>query len=234
MIEPRKEGATKLPTILALLLLLTVLFGETATVMAAVGGDFSSEYDGYDDSMTTNTLGHEIAVRGTIRVSGTRALNPTITITGGKWTVLETGSVETVVEGVEPGRITKRFGPSRVRLSAAEIPPGTSIRLEFVVYFIGGTAKQNITSANIRVDYSTPSGERERKLFIEYTSVENSPDQRLHDLKGEQKPGSLTSIGMLVLSSIGGIVVMGGLLYLFFSIFKNNSQSPPKPPGGRG
>lgn len=188
-------------SVLALVLLLVMSSGVGA---AAVSGDFSGTYDGYGDGETTEPVGHEIAIQGEFEVTGDSAVDPRITIESAEYTVMDTASVEVFVEGDRSIQFDRDDEAGQVELRTEEIPPGTTIRVRFLVYFVGSIAAEEIEAGEVSVHYQTPSGTQEQESFTPRADISDSPDRVIQNLeRGE----SLTWIQEIV-SYVGGFAIL--------------------------
>lgn len=188
-------------SVLALSLLLIVGAGIAA---AAVSGNFSATYDGYEDGSSTDAVGHEIVVEGTIEVTGDSAVNPRIVIKGAKHTVLDTSTVKVFVEGDRSIQFERTYGPGKVELRTNEIPAGTTIRVRYLTYLVGGADARQVTAGQVNVFYKTPSGTQERTSFAPTADISSSPEQVIQNLK---QGDTLTQIQEIV-SYVGGFAIV--------------------------
>lgn len=196
-------------TVLALVLLLVASSGVGA---AAVSGDFSGTYDGYEDGETTEPVGHEIAIEGEFEVTGDSAVDPQITIESAQYTVMDTATVEVFVEGDRSIQFERSYDAGQVELRADEIPAGTTIRVRYLVYFVGGVDAAEIEAGQVNVRYQTPSGTQERTSFTPTVDVSDSPDRVIQNLEQGE---SLTWI-QEVISYVGGFAIL--LLVAIFAL----------------
>lgn len=188
-------------SVLALVLLLVMSSGVGA---AAVSGDFSGTYDGYEDGETTEPVGHEIAIQGEFEVTGDSAVDPRITIESAEYTVMDTTSVEVFVEGDRSIQFDRNDEAGQVQLRTEEIPPGTTIRVRFLVYLVGNIDAEEIEAGQVSVRYQTPSGTQEQESFTPRADVSDSPDRVIQRLeRGE----SLTWIQEII-SYVGGFAIL--------------------------
>lgn len=188
-------------SVLALVLLLVMSSGVGA---AAVSGDFSGTYDGYGDGETTEPIGHEIAVQGEFEVTGDSAVNPRIAIESAEYTVMDTTTVEVFVEGDRSIQFDRNDEAGQVGLRTDEIPPGTTIRVRFLVYFVGGIDAEEIEAGQVTVRYQTPGGTQQQESFTPMADISDSPDRVIQNLeRGE----SLTWVQEIV-SYVGGFAIL--------------------------
>jgi hypothetical protein len=188
-------------SVLALVLLLVMSSGVGA---AAVSGDFSGTYDGYGDGETTEPVGHEIAVQGEFEVTGDSAVDPRIAIESAEHTVMDTTTVEVFVEGDRSIQFDRNDEAGQVGLRTDEIPPGTTIRVRFLVYFVGGIDAEEIEAGQVTVRYQTPGGTQQQESFTPMADISDSPDRVIQNLeRGE----SLTWVQEIV-SYVGGFAIL--------------------------
>lgn len=198
-----------------------VLIGGTGIASAAVAGDFSSTYDGYNDGKDTDVPGHEIQVTGTLEFSGENAVNPRITISPTENTVLDDPTVslqQSADSSIDFRRINYGNG---VRYSAEEIPDGTDFSLSFVVYPVSGLSQSEITSAQVRVQYERPGGGNEDQTIDVTTSLNNTAPQVISELEASQNEGEENGGGgyPLWMQGLGGLAVLVvlGALWSYYS-----------------
>ncbi|MFO7925595.1 MAG: hypothetical protein ACQET5_06390 [Halobacteriota archaeon] len=211
--------------IVVLLIGCMLLVTTAGIATAAVSGDFSTTYDGYDDGESTEARGNEIAVQGQIEITGDPAVNPTIVVQGDEWAVLDTASIEVFVEGDRSIQFDRSFRGGEVRLSTSEIPTETTIRLEYRTYYTGGSDSASITASTVQFEYNSPSGDRTRETFQPDTSLENRPEEFVAEVNSANQLSQIQRI----LSYIGA----GGLVLLLFGLVLS-AIGGKNPPGGGG
>lgn len=205
------------------LALAVLLLGGASIATAAVAGDFSSSYDGYNDGSETSVSGHEIQVTGTLEFSGENAVDPTIVVRPTGNTVLDDENVELLQPGGSSIDFNRNYVEGGVRYTAQEIPSGTELELDFVVYPVSGLEQSQIKSAEVVVRYETPGGSSERKRIDVTTELGNTPPKVINSQQRGQQMGIIVKI----LAGIGAltlllVVVMGG-----YSLLGDNG--PPEP-----
>ncbi|NHX37605.1 MULTISPECIES: hypothetical protein [Halolamina] len=124
-------------TILAIVITLTVFTASAGIASAAVSGSFSSTYDGWEASSDSNPSSHEIEVTGSVEVTGDSAVSPQIVISGADNTILDQSSVQVFVEGDRSINFDRSTRESSVIYQTDEIPADTTLRVEFVAYYVG-------------------------------------------------------------------------------------------------
>lgn len=202
-----------------------LLATASGIVAAAVSGDFSATYDGYDDGESTDARGHEIAIEGQMEVTGDAAVDPTIVVTGAQPTVLDTASVTVFVEGDRSIQFDRNYQAGEVRMSANEVPAGTTIRIEYLTYYVGGSDSRSITASEVQFNYDRPGGDRTRETFQVDATLEKRPE----DFVAAANSGSQLSQIQRVLSYVGGLAIILALLALIVKALGNDT-----PPGGGG
>lgn len=221
MIKDRK-------VILTIALLLFTLIGTTAIVQAAVEGNFSSSYDGYDDQ-SSETSGHEITIDGTLTVRGNPAIDPVIRIKPGSDTVLDESSVAASVPATQAIEFEKRHTENSVELvlsgDSTEIPAGTEIQIRYVVYPTG-VQKNTYQSGVVEMSFDRPNGERTTERFPITTEMENSPwgviESLRNDLRTERILDAVSLVGWL--GWLIGILGIAG--YVLFGRSRNEDGPP--------
>lgn len=186
-----------------------VLLASAGVASAAVAGEFQATYDGYNTEQDTDARGHEIAVSGDLEITGDTAVDPRIIITGAEHTVLATSSVEVFVEGDRSIQFEREYDAGRVELRTSEIPAGTTVRISFLTYFVGGTDAAQLKGGQVTVIYETPSGTSERTSFAPTADVSNSPELVINDLEQGDRLSEFKRIGFWV-----GVVAIVILLLL--------------------
>lgn len=221
MIKERK-------VILTLTLILFTLIGPAAIVQAAVEGNFSSSYDGYDDQ-SSETSGHEITIDGTLTVRGNPAIDPVIRIKPGSDTVLDESSVAVSVPATQAIEFEKRHTENSVELvlsgDSTEIPAGTEIQIRYVVYPTG-VQKNPYQSGVVEMSFDRPNGERTTERFPITTEMKNAPwaviESLRNDLRVERVLDTVSLVGWV--GWLIGILVIAG--YVLFGR-SGNGGSPP-------
>jgi hypothetical protein len=193
------------------LVVVMTLVASAGVASAAVAGTFSSTYDGYDGS-ETSVRGHEIQVSGTLEVSGESAVNPRIEITSTQNTVLDDGTVTLLQPGDSSANFERRYSENGVTYTADEIPPGTTLNLEFVVYPVAGLTSGEITSAQVVVTYARPGGDRTRETFDVSTSLSATAPQAI--TAAEQRTPEPSAPGPRDWA-IRGLAALGALMLVF-------------------
>jgi hypothetical protein len=224
--RPHSGDITRGGVVLFIVVALAVSAGVAS---AAVAGSFSSTYDGYDDS-DTEARGHEIQVTGTIDISGESAVNPRITVRSTGNTVLDDSAVTLLQPGDSSVDFERRYGENGVVYTADEIPAGTTLNLEFVVYPVAGLANDEITSAQVVVTYSRPGGDRTRETFDIATSLSNSPAQALTEARNRTpeptEPGA-REWAIRGLAVVGALVIVLILLMSIYSVVSGGDDDNP-------
>jgi hypothetical protein len=188
----------------------TVTLASAGLAAAAVSGDFTATYDGWDDGESSDVRGHEIAVQGQIEVTGDAAVDPRIVVRGADSTVLDTRTVQIFVEGDQSIQFQRSFEPSQVVFTADEIPAGTTLRLEFVTYYVGGANSNQVPAGVVQVNFDQPGGDRTREEFTVQSTLENRPESVIRNAN----TGSQLSTLQEVLSYVGA----GGLVLLLLAL----------------
>jgi hypothetical protein len=193
------------------LVLLFVLIVGAGIASAAVAGDFSSSYDGYNDGEDTEVPGHEIQVSGTLEFSGENAVEPRITIKPAQNTVLDDQTVELQQSAGSSVNFRRNNYQNGVRYAAEEIPADTDFDISFVVYPVSGLDQSEIKSAEIQVEYERPGGGTEEETIEVTTSLNNTAPQVISDLEESQPDGENgggTPLWMQILAGIGAIAIV--------------------------
>ncbi len=220
-----KETWSKRQTAIAIAALSILVISGSGIVSAAVSGDFTTTYDGYDDGESSDAPGHEIAHNGQLEVTGDSAVDPVIVVKAAPHTVLDTESVQVFVEGEQSIQFEKTFEAGEVHLSTDEIPSGTTIRLEYRTYYIGGSDSASITASEVDFNYQRPGGDRTRETFEVDATLENRPEEFVAEANSESQLSQIQRI----LSYVGGGAVVLLLLGLVMK-----AVSSDDPPGGGG
>lgn len=218
---------TKRQTALVIGLLCIFVIGGSGIVSAAVSADFTTTYDGYDDGEASDAPGHEIAHKGQLEVTGKSAVDPVIVVKAAPHTVLDTSSVQIFVEGQQSIEFDKSFEAGEVRLSTDEIPSGTTIRLEYRTYYIGGSDSSSITASEVEFNYDRPGGDRTRETFEVDATLDNRPEEFVQAANSDSQ---LTLI-QRILSYVGGAAIV---LLLLGLVVKAIGSDPPPGGGGPG
>lgn len=210
-------------------LLLCVLLLTTAGIAtAAVAGDFTSSYDGYNDGSDTDTRGNEIQISGTLEFSGENAIDPQIIVRSSQHTVLDDESVNLLQPGSSSVNFDRGHVDNGVGFTADEIPSGTQLELETVVYPVSGLTQSEIKSAEVTVQYETPSGNTEEEQMDITTSLSNTPPQVISNQQQGQQIGLL----MKGLAGVGGLTLLIVVVMTLFTMVKKfTGGGPPKRPG---
>jgi hypothetical protein len=211
-----------------ILLILILLIAGAGVATAAVSGNFSSSYDGYNDDTDTDIRGHEIQISGTLEFSGENAVNPRIIIRSSQHTILDDGSVELLQPGGSAINFNKQYTESGVRYTADEIPSGTQIELNYVVYPITGLTQSEVRSAQVIIRYETPSGATEQNQIDVTTSLSNTPPQVL----SSQQQSEQMNLAILGFAVVGGLTVLLIVVMALYSGVKKILGT--SGPGGGG
>lgn len=199
---------------LAVGLLAVLLFAGTAVAAVEIDGDFSGTLVGYGDD-AEGEFGNEITVEGELTVEGERAVDPTIDITSGPETVLDTSSVEVLVPGDTSIDFRTLHSADTVRLTADEIPEGTTIDLSYTVY-LKGTAEDSIDAGQVTIEYETAGGTPGQESFGATTDTSNSADNVISRMEDDSQLATwqwyLSWVGAaaLIILVIGGAVAIFG------------------------
>lgn len=218
-----RESDTIWLTSAAVLFTLLVLFAGAGVASAAVSGDFSSSYDGYNDDSESDTRGNEISVSGSIQFSGENAVNPRIFVRSTQNTVIDDSSVRLLQPGGSSIDFRRDNVDDGVRYRAEEVPAGTQLNLEFVVYPVSGLTQEELRSAQVVVRYERPDGETEEQTIDVQTAIPNTPPKVINSLEQGDQIGTVQQI----LSYIGGAALVVLLLLVGLKIVGGSNQ-----PGG--
>ncbi|AZH24655.1 hypothetical protein [Haloplanus aerogenes] len=206
------------------LLLVVLLTASAGVASAAVAGDFTSSYDGYNDDSDTSVPGHEIQVSGSLEFSGENAVDARIVVYSSQHTVLEDSSVELLQPGASSVDFTRDYVNRGVRYSADEVPSGTRLELEFVVYPVSGLTQSELTSAEVVVRYDTPAGDQEESRMEVTTAMSNTPAQVINSQGNDQQ----VHIAVWVFAGIGALAVALVVLMALYSVIGGGGGGPPK------
>lgn len=217
-----RANVTYLAAAVAVVLALIAGVGVAA---AAVSGDFTATYDGYNDGESTDRRGHEIAIQGQLDVTGDAAVNPRIVVKGTDNTVVDTETARIFVEGDQSIQFDEQYGPSQVAFTADEIPAGTTLRIEFVAYYVGGADSKEMPVSTVNFNFDQPGGDRTREQFTVRTTLENRPEEAINSAS----TGSQLSQIQVILSYIGGASIIIAILILAVKAIGDDN-----PPGGGG
>ncbi|KAB1190648.1 MULTISPECIES: hypothetical protein [Haloferax] len=185
-----------------------VLLAGAGLATAAVSGSFETSYDGWDDESDTETRGHEIQVAGTVEVTGDAAVSPRIVVRGADQTVLDQESVQVFVDGERSIQFDRSVENSRVVYHADEIPSGTTLRVQYNSYYIGGAESGEVNVGAVEVFYDTPSGDSQRNTFTATNSLENRPESVISGLESELNTGGTLTTVQEALSYAGALFVL--------------------------
>jgi hypothetical protein len=210
--------------ILAILITLTVLTAGAGITSAAVSGSFSSSYDGWNDGSNSDARGHEIQVTGTTEVSGDSAVDPRIVVRGADNTVLDQSSVQVFVEGDRSINFDRSTGESAVVYRADEVPTGTTLRVEYRTYYIGGAESGDVTVGEVNFNYETPSGNSQQESFSTQNALENRPENVIDGLEQQIDEGTNLSTAQEILSYIGILAVLFAILKLGLSLIRDGDD----------
>jgi len=205
------------------LLLVVFLVAGAGVASAAVAGDFTSSYDGYNDDSDTSVPGHEIQVSGSLEFSGENAVDARIVVYSSQHTVLDDSSVELLQPGASSVDFTRDYVNRGVRYSAEEVPSGTRLELEFVVYPVSGLTQSDLTSAEVVVRYDTPGGDREESRMEVTTSMSDTPVQVINSQGNDQQ----VHIAVWVFAGIGALAVALVVLMAVYSAVSGGGRGPP-------
>jgi len=211
----RRVFGHKVATTILVIVVLTII--TSGIVSAAVAGEFSSSYDGYNDGADTDVRGHEIQVSGTFEFSGENAVTPLITVSPSQNTVLDDETVELTQSADSSIDFTRQNVGEGVRYRAEEIPAGSSFDLQFVVYPVANLDQSEIESASVTVRYERPGGEGERQTFGVTTGMNNSAPQVISDLEASQSDddGNSTGGAPIWMQGLAGVGVLAIVVSLF-------------------
>lgn len=195
-----------------------VLVGAVGVAAAAVNLEFSGEYDGYGGE-STDVPGNEIEVTGTITVTGSSAVSPTIRIAPTDATVLDPDSAEILVPSDQSIQFDRsyNFRQDRLEFRAEEVPDGTTLEVRFIVYPTGEPATGTIDSARVSVNYKTASGSRQTARNTVTTELTNSPATRINELENQLSNREGAGMAVLGLAGVGGLAI---LVLLGFAAYK--------------
>jgi hypothetical protein len=221
--------ARPLGIVIALLLLLSTVTVATA----AVGGNLSAEYDA---NASTDTPGREIVVSGTFEVTGENAVNSRITVQPAQETVIDADTVEVFVEGSRSVDFQRQTQSSGVVYTADEIPSGTTLEVQYVVYS-KGTSTSDVTAGTVEFQFES-SGATQTEEFSASADLSNSPQARASQL--DDRVAELESrlsvdwqLRFFILFGVAIVVLIGTILAL-----RDSDGGPPEgsesPPGGGG
>jgi len=205
-------------TILAIVIALTVLTASAGIATAAVSGSFSSTYDGWEANSDSETGSHQIEVTGSIEVTGDSAVSPRIVISGAENTVLDQSSVRVFVEGDRSINFERSTRESSVVYRTGEIPADTTLRVEYVSYYVGGADAGNVTVGEVDVNYETPGGNSQQASFSTQNALENRPENVIDNLAGQVDQGNTLSTAQEILSYVGIVAVLFVILKIVMSI----------------
>lgn len=210
-----------------------VLVGAVGVAAAAVNLEFSGDYDGYDDQ-STEVPGHEIEVTGTITVTGSSAVSPTIRIASTEATVLDPDSAEILVPSDQSIQFDRsyNFRQDRLEFRAEEVPDGTTLEVRFVVYPTGEPETGTIDSARVSVNYETASGSRQTARNTVTTELTNSPGARIDELQNELSNQEGVGTAVLVLAGLGGVAILGWIGFGAYQLLGGGGGRGGR--GGRG
>ena len=210
-----------------------VLVGAVGVAAAAVDLEFSGDYDGYDDQ-STEVPGHEIEVTGTITVTGSSAVSPTIRIASTEATVLDPDSAEILVPSDQSIQFDRsyNFRQDRLEFRAEEVPDGTTLEVRFVVYPTGEPETGTIDSARVSVNYETASGSRQTARNTVTTELTNSPGARIDELQNELSNQEGVGTAVLVLAGLGGVAILGWIGFGAYQLLGGGGGRGGR--GGRG
>ncbi len=191
-----------------------VLVGAVGVATAAVDLQFSGEYDGVGED-STDVPGNEIEVTGTITVTGSSAVSPTIRIAATDATVLDPNSAEILVPSDQSIQFDRsyNFRQDRLEFRAEEVPDGTTLEIRFVVYPTGEPATGTVDSARVSVNYETASGSRQTARNTVTTELTNSPVARIDELENRLSNQEGAGTAVLGLAGVGGLALFVLLLF---------------------
>ncbi|MFB6108010.1 MAG: hypothetical protein ABEJ82_04100 [Haloplanus sp.] len=201
-----------------------VLLVSAGVASAAVTSSFSSSYDGYNDGSDTAAPGHEIQVSGSLDFSGDSAVNPRIVIRDTDNTVLDESSVTLLQPGDTSIDFEKQYVENGVAYTADEIPAGTTLNLEFLVYPVAGLDRSELDSAEVVVTYAPAGGDRTRERFAVTTQMSNTPPQVISSIEQGDKLGLVVK-GLAVVGALAVALVV--LMALYSAVSGGSDDDSP-------
>lgn len=199
-------------SVVCVFLLLFSLGGSSAAAQPIdIEGEFEGVLVGYNEEQADQS--HEIVVEGEFTVNGENAQDAQVIVEPGPQMLLDQGSVEAFVEGEREISFDRADDERRVVLSAEEIPSDTTIRIDFMVVFVGGTDEDELNAGSVIVEYETAGGTPGEASFDATTDMSESADNRIASLQSEadaQKNWRLIgiaggAIGLLAILAIIGM-----------------------------
>lgn len=225
------KNSKEVLSMIGVLSLVFLLVGS-GVATAAVAGSFSSSYDGWGDSSSTGTGSEEIAVTGTIEVTGNAAVDPTVVVSGSEHTVLDASSVQVFVEGNRNIQLDRSIvgdqntGETRVIYQTEEIPSGTTLQVEYETYYKGntGTEVSEFVVGETEIAYELPSGEQQQDTFEATNTLESRPENIIADLEKQLEKGDQVSQIRQYLSYLGGIAVIYLVIKIIAGVVGGNGD----------
>lgn len=225
-------SSKKVLSVLVTVAVLSSVIAGTAAAAVQVSGDFSGTMVGYGDDANTESGDdpNQITVDGSVTVQQEDAVDPTIRVTSGPSTVLDTSSIEALVPSEEAVDLEKRGQEGAVVLvptsESNRIPAGTTVEITYSVYFKGGTTTDSVNAGTVSMDYESPGGTEGSESFDAETNVQNSPDNEIERLENANSIGGIQEM----LSYVGGFAIVVFTIIVLALIV--NAILDDEPPGG--
>ena len=210
--------------ILGIVVTIIILTAGAGIASAAVSGSFSSTYDGWNGGESTDSPGHEVQITGTIEVTGDSAVNPSIRIQGADNTILDQSSVQVFVEGDRSINFDRSTHESGVVYRADEVPAGTTLRVEYVTYYVGGADSGDVTVGSVDFNYETPGGSSQAETFSTQNALENRPENVIDSLEQQTNQTETLSTAQQLLSYVGILAVIFVILKIGISILRDDDD----------
>lgn len=214
---------------LIVLLCIVFLIGLGVSPVAAqvieFDGDFQGELAGYSDDQSDSS--HVVAVEGGFTADGEAAQDVRITVESGPQMVLDQSSVEAFVEGEQEISFDRTNQGGSVVLQTDEIPSDTTIRIDYDVVFIGGTAEEELNAGTVTVEYETAGGTSDETSFDAPTDMSESADNRVASLQSEA--GSLENWRLIgIVGGVFGVLGIASAILLYLRCCR--TTGPPTGP----
>jgi hypothetical protein len=159
---------------------------------------------GYEEGQDSQS--HNIENNVELQFSGEDAQNVEINIRPQKHTVINTGSINTFVEGESEVSLDVDYQSGGVELVTDEVPEDTTVMIEFETVYVGGTTNSEANSAVLDVSYQTLGGTESDKSYPLTVDLTSTADNRISELQGSKGVSLLQQL--LTYIGTGGVILL--------------------------
>lgn len=207
-----------------------ILLTATGIVSGAVTGEFESQYDSYGGESSTDVPGNEIQTSGTLQFTGEDSVDVRIDIRSAQHTLLDRRSVTLLQPGDTSISFDKINTERGVRYTADEVPAGTDLEVEYVVYPVSGLDRDEIESSTVSVSFERPGGNRDSEVISVNTELDRTHEDAIDELRQEAGVEGNPSWGELglvwqVMTALGGLLLLAVLVSLVLWLTSGNDDT---------